>query len=172
MTAMPVRQRFIEQRTIALLRATKQIAPPTDLDPVASRLGASVKRNVALPKGMRGHFDPDRFAVSLAAQSATAERFSLAHELGHAALDHGGACSYEGEPSVADVELDLDEADTGLDHEAEADDFAGRLLVPRAWLRAEIDSKGLAELAATFDVSSAVVLIAAQRYRLFARLQS
>ena len=169
---MAVRQKFIEQRAIELLRETEQFEPPADLAPVAARLAVAVERNVTLQKRMRGHFDPARFSVSLAPQSATSERFSLAHELGHIALDHGGGCSYVGEPSLADVELDLAEADTGLDHETEADDFAGRLLVPRAWLRAEIALKGLPELAATFNVSAAVVLIAAQRYRLFARLRS
>lgn len=165
-----IRAKFIEAEARDLLREADIWRPPVPLAALARHLAVEVRREVPMAARMRGHFDRATRTISLASLPARSERFAFAHELGHARLDHGGACSFEGEPSVDT--FGLDEADVRLDEEAEADDFAGRLLVPRAWLRDRIDDLVRDELLAEFDVNLPVLLIAAMRYRLFAKLRA
>ncbi len=164
-----IRAKFIEAEAINLLREADIWRPPVPLAAVARHLAVDVRRDVSMAPRMRGHFDRATRTISLASLSPQSERFAFAHELGHARLDHGGACSFEGEPSVDT--FGLDDADVRLDEEAEADDFAGRLLVPRAWLRDRIDDQVRDELLAAFDVNLPVLIIAAMRYRLFPKLR-
>lgn len=165
-----IRAKYIEAEARNLLKAADVWRPPVPLDPLARHLAIVVYRNVSLAPRMRGYFDRGARTISLAQLQPRSERFAFAHELGHAVLDHGGACSFEGEPSIETFALD--EADVRLDEEAEADDFAGRLLVPRAWLRDRVDEEVRDELLDSFDVNLPVLLIAATRYRLFAKLRA
>ena len=168
---MTVRTKFIDARTAALLRETDQWGPPARLEPIAARLGVAIETSSALGSGVRAEYSPHRAIIEVSPMPPRPTRFSIAHELGHAALDHGGSCSFDGEPSLTDVDLDLDAAETGLDHEAEANYFAGRLLVPRSWLKDAVEESTVSELENTFDVSKSVLLIAAQTYRLFNKLR-
>jgi Zn-dependent peptidase ImmA (M78 family) len=168
---MAVRKKFIERLTVTLLRETDQFRPPARLDVIGERIGVAIAESRQLPQGTRAAFDPDRWVIDVAPLPRAQTRFSLAHELGHAALDHGSSCSFEGEPTVVDVPLDLEEAETGLDHEAEADYFAGCLLVPRTWLRRSMEGYAAAELRELFEVSNSALLIAATDYRLLNRLR-
>jgi hypothetical protein len=164
-----IRAKFIEAEARDLLRDADIWRPPVPLEAVARHVAIDVRHDVPMVPRMRGHFDRATRTISLASLPARSERFAFAHELGHAQLDHGGSCSFEGEPSVDT--FGLDEADVRLDEEAEADDFAGRLLVPRAWLRDRIDDQVRDELLAEFDVNLPVLIIAAMRYRLFSKLR-
>ena len=168
---MAVRKKFIEQMALNLLRKADLRDPPVDLRIIAARLGVAIERVDHLARGTRAAFDPERSVIEVTQLPRDPYRYSVAHELGHAALEHGGSCSFEGEPSIVDVALDLQEAETGLDHEGEADCFAGRLLVPRAWLRDRLLDHTLGELLEVFEVSKPVLLIAAEDYRLLAKLQ-
>jgi hypothetical protein len=165
-----IRAKYIEAEARNLLNEAEVWRPPVPLEALARHLAIEVHRNVPMAPRMRGHFNRGMRTISLAQLQPRSERFAFAHELGHAVLDHGGACSFEGEPSIEAVALD--EADVRLDEEAEADEFAGRLLVPRAWLRDRIDQMVRDELLDSFDVNLPVLLIAADRYRLLTKLRA
>jgi Zn-dependent peptidase ImmA (M78 family) len=167
-----MRQKFIEVRADSLLHATSQMGPPANLERVAKRLAVALRRGAQMDVGQRGHFDPDTFTIYVAALPPAEERFALAHELGHVALDHGGACSFEGYAVAISEEPDLQEMASGLDHEAEANEFAGRLLVPRPWLADSVDTMGVDRLVALFGVSRSVLFIRALRYRLDTKLRT
>jgi len=165
-----IRAKYIEAEARNLLTEAEIWRPPVPLDRLARHIAIEVRRNVPMAPRMRGHFDRGTRTISLAQLQPRSERFAFAHELGHAVLDHGGACSFEGEPSIETFALE--EADVRLDEEAEADDFAGRLLIPRTWLRDRVDNEIRDELLDSFDVNLPVLLIAATRYRLFSKLRA
>ena len=96
------------------------------------------------------------------------ERFPIAHEIGHALLGHGDQQCFS-EPTTASVPLD--EANVGVDFEREANDFAGRLLVPGPWLRSAVkDHVPVADMMMMFMATKSVLLIAIERERLLSRL--
>ena len=159
-----IRSKFIEASADRLRASAGILRPPIPLDDLARHLAVRVLRGASLRPRARGAYDPVSRTILLASLGARAERFTLGHELGHLALDHGGACSFEGEPSVGSFALE--DADVRIDEEAEADDFSGRLLVPRAWLRDRVKTMSRDELLDSFDVNLPVLLIAAERYRL------
>lgn len=165
-----IRTTFIEAEAAKLLRDAQILRPPVPVDAVASHLALRIVRGATLKQGVRAHFEPSTRTIFVAQLSVRSERFAIAHELGHVQLDHGGACSFEGEPSVDAVALE--DADVRIDEEAEADDFAGRLLVPRPWLRERIRRSAKDELLADFEINLPVLLIAATRYRIFGQLQA
>jgi hypothetical protein len=164
-----IRSKFVESQASDLLAEAGVSNPPVSLVRISEVLGVRIHADVALAARMKAHYDPAARTISLARLSPIMLRFPHAHELGHVQLRHGGGCSFEGEPSVEAVPLD--EADTRIDEEGEADDFAGNLLVPRRWLRERIDSRTKDQLLADFDVTWPVLLIAAMRYRVDSRLR-
>lgn len=159
---------------MAEIEANKTLAaagikgPPTDPDRLTAHLLITVKRDVPL-SGRRGDWDPASATISLGPQpTIESGRFAYCHEIGHAILGHGSCDSY-GEPTFDDHPLD--EADTGIDYEREADVCASFLLVPRAWLQSDV-KRGMrvAALLTTYGISRTVLFIAAREYKLINKL--
>lgn len=163
-----IRSKWAEAQALKTLSTASIKVPPTDPDKIASQLLIGVRRDVAL-KGRRGDWDPTNAVISLAPQPTwESGRFAFSHEIGHAVLDHGGCDGY-GEPSYDDHPLD--EADTGIDYEREADVFASFLLVPRSWLQRDVRSGvRVAELLPRYGISKTVLFIAAREYKLTTKL--
>lgn len=151
---LKVRAAYCRKAADQLLKRCSVKAPPVPVDLVAQSLGLEI-RVEALGRGVdaRLRHSEQRRVIELAAgQAAVRHRFSIAHELGHFCLGHR-----HGETDVA---------------EQEANVFAGALLVPRAWLKAEIETfPTVSTLASRFQVSRDVVFIAAQGARLLDRLK-
>ena len=143
--------------------------PPTDPDKVAAHLLLTVKKEVPL-QGRRGDWDPVTTTISLAPQpTPQSGRFAYCHEIGHAVLGHE-SCGGVGAPSTAAQSLAAAAAE-GVSFEDEADAFASFLLVPRAWLRRDVERKvRLADLLANYNVSKTVLLIAVTKYKLLNKI--
>ena len=142
--------------------------PPVDLDRIATHEALVIRRKAVLPTGVRAQFAADTGEISVTKLDPYLERFPIAHELGHALLDHGDQRCFA-EPSTASVPLE--EADLGVDYEREANDFAGRLLVPGPWLRKAVaDRRSVDEMMTMFMATKSVLLIAIQRERLLGHL--
>jgi len=162
---------LIKKRVAALHAAVAATRPPLNLSAVAEHCGLDVERVTRLDQGARAQYRP-RFARIdvLDSLSRAAARFALAHELGHADLEHGEqSCylDYIGESAP------LDAIESGPDFELEANEFAGRLLVPRAWLVHAVESELTPpQLRDLFGVSGEVMFIALKRERLTMRVAS
>jgi Zn-dependent peptidase ImmA (M78 family) len=105
--------------------------------------------------------------------SPTVERFPIAHELGHALLDDGGAaCAQAMIGERADAASLAEVMDT-FDPEATASAIASQLLAPSPWLRrAVLEGRSVPELQGMFDVTLPVIFIAIKRDRLLNRVRS
>jgi hypothetical protein len=66
-------------------------SPPVDLDDLAIARALRIERNANLVPPLRAAYSPDTGLVRIIALPPTVERFPIAHELGHAILDDGGA---------------------------------------------------------------------------------
>lgn len=118
---------------------------PVDVERIAASLGLTVRRGdfnhdgmlregvIEVPNGHRG-----------------AERFVIAHEIGHHELRHQGSR-------------------TKIEPEANA--FASELLIPRRQLRQQVDRATLPELARHFDASRQAVVYALQSAKLLKRVR-
>ncbi len=121
------------------------VGPPVIVHSIARRLGLEVRKSRGLGD-LRARLVGAVIEVN-AAEPPVAQRFSVAHELGHYFLQtrHGA----------------------GPAAEREADAFAGELLVPGPLLTAALgDTTDTTELAARFKVSRQVLEIAARDHRL------
>jgi len=160
-----IRDALVRKAAEDALAQSRQEAPPVDLDAVAGKAGATIRRGVPLPAGMKACYDDKRAEVRV--RSGTAhidERFAVAHELGHHFLEHGGReCTAAG---FAEGLVDLDDASGDVDVEAEASAFAGQLLIPREWCRRDLEA-GLTEpqIAERYDAPRSTAFITVQRYR-------
>jgi hypothetical protein len=164
------RKALIDRIVKAELEAARIDEPPVDLDFVARRHAYRIVRGTTLPAGVRARFRRDWGEIAVVDLGPVVERFAIAHELGHALLDHGDRSCYELEPAADAVPLD--EADVGVSFEAEANAFAGRLLVPGRWLRAAVaDGYSPDQLQALFQVTKPVLWIAIERERLISKIQ-
>lgn len=164
-----IRTPLIKKRVSALHAAVGALAPPLDVAAVADHLGLDIERVGRLDRGARAQYRP-RFARIdvLDSLSEAAQRFAVAHEVGHVDLGHGERSCYL--DFIAEF-APLDEIDSGPDYEAEANQFAGRLLVPRHWLLRALDGEpSLEDLRRQFGVSKEVAVIAIERERLLNRL--
>jgi Zn-dependent peptidase ImmA (M78 family) len=164
-----IRAKFVEAQALELLASADVSRPPVPVERLAVHLAVAIEERSDLRTGVRALFRHQSRTIAVAPLDPRSRRFAIAHELGHLVLDHGGACSFEGEPSIDTFALE--DADVRIDEEREADEFAGRLLVPRAWLRDRVAHQGRDELLDAFDVNSPVLLIAADRYRLVNKLR-
>lgn len=160
-----MRQGLVEQRAKKALVDAGQWGPPVDLDEICKRNGLALHRGRRLGR-QQAHYDQDRAEIAVSeSRKGWAERFSIAHELGHALMEHGSQACYMG--SIAIEAVPLDEADTGVDYEAEADAFADALLIPKDWLRrAVIDEElTITELREAFEATPEVMFIALKNAR-------
>jgi Zn-dependent peptidase ImmA (M78 family) len=167
-----IRKALVESQAMRALLDAAIDRPPARVDKVAARNGLVIRRGVDLPSGQQAVFDDVRGEILVSARrTGWAERFSIAHELGHALMEHGSRACFEGLPSYEAVAID--EADTGVDFEAEADAFADELLIPKAWLRAAVidDALTIAELRTRFEATGEVLFIALERHRLLNKVR-
>lgn len=146
------------------LSAIGALRPPTDLEAIAERNGLRILRQRPLAPGVRAQLQPAAGLIEVAALGPVVERFAIAHEIGHALLDHGDQTCFAA--AIAES-VPLDEADVGISFEAEASAFASHLLVTRRWLR-DFVAAGIPidELQAIFAVTRPVLMIAITDARL------
>src|SRR5262245_24843398 len=79
----------------AALVDAKIMKPPVDLDDLALARVLRIERHADLKPPLRATYSPDRGLVRVVSLPPTVERFPIAHELGHAILDDGGAACTE-----------------------------------------------------------------------------
>ena len=154
------RKGLVEQLAKKALADAGQWGPPVNLDEICKRNGLALHRGRRLGR-QQAHYDQDRAEIAVSeSRKGWAERFSIAHELGHALMEHGSQACYMGSISVEAVPLD--EADTGVDFEAEADAFADALLIPKDWLKRAVIEEELTidELCEAFEATKPVMFIA------------
>lgn len=160
-----IRQKLVEDLARKTLADAGQWQPPTDLDAICRRNGLALRRGQHL--GLQhAHYDQARGEIVVSeSRKGWAERFSISHELGHALLEHGSQACYSG--SIAIEPVPLDEADTGVDYEREADAFADALLIPEVWLRKAVieDELTIKELRELFKATPEVMFIALKNTR-------
>lgn len=141
----------IAQRVLKQFGAT---IPPVPVEDIARKLGFGLEIR-ELPPGVDARLvsvSPAKVIHLARGQAAVRHRFSMAHELGHHFLGHS-----HGDGKAA---------------EAEANAFAGELLIPRAWLARDLkQGLSIAEVVERYQVSREVVFIAAKSGRLLGRLR-
>lgn len=147
---------FCRQAAQQVLRRHNITEPPVPVEDIIRRLGLQIQINREVTSGVvaRLRTTPEGKAMELApGQPRVRQRFSMAHELGHHVLGH----ALEPTPVA----------------EAEANTFAGALLVPREWLARDLKGERMtaAALAQRYDVSQEVIFIAVKDGRLLQRLR-
>lgn len=160
---MPPRTKFLRQFACNLLKKCGITDPPVDLRIVVRHCGLDYEEVDYFPDDVDALIVPmtDRtVAVVNKNQSETRRRFSLAHELCHHLL-HGDRSVLEDEITIDSPPAEEELQSKKDPFEAEADIFAGELLVPLPLLRKHF-RPGLtaAEIARKFAVSEAVASIA------------
>jgi len=156
-----IRQALVEKRVAEVLLDANQFGPPINLDAICKRAGIVLRRGVQMRGRQQAHYDKARQEISVTADRfGRAERFSIAHELGHALMNHGTPECFLGGLSVDS--MPLEEADMGVNFESEANAFASELLIRREWLKKAIleDEMPLSELIDYFDSTKDVLIIA------------
>ena len=159
----PLRVRYSRIRKLAtqLVAEHAIIAPPVDVERVASSRGASIRYD-DLGEGVsgilvRGH--PGKAVIGVQrSHSLQRQRFTIAHELGHFLLHDGDEVHVD---HVFRVNYRSDRPQDGVQiEETEANVFASELLMPVAFLDQEgdfiFDAEGgprLAALSTKYQVS-------------------
>lgn len=160
-----VRIKLIEA-TAARLRREAGSSIPVDVPTLVTREAlAIILTSEELPRGMRARYEHERGRIRVRpGLPLDQERFAVAHELGHHFLDHGSVACYDAE-FIGDS-APLDEIDVGIDFEAEANRFAGTLLVPRDECRRDMEAGArYPEIARRYAVSLTAATIAVEQYR-------
>jgi Zn-dependent peptidase ImmA (M78 family) len=147
-----VRAAYCRRVAQRILRDHKITEPPVPVDKIARAIGFDLQLQ-DLPAGVDARLQiiDSRLVMELArGQGEVRHRFSIAHELGHYFLGHkhNEYCAEETEANI----------------------FAEELLVPRAWLRKDVERYSIAELLSRYQVSREVLFIAAKDARLLNRL--
>ena len=162
---MPIRAQFVRKMAQKVLKESRITAPPVDLLTILQAHGIQYEEVDDFPDTVdaliveRGR---ETYAAVNGRQHLHRRRFSLAHELGHFFLHRGG---YSSEPVVTMDDLPSEEelVPTKDPAEAEADLFAGELLVPLAMLKPHART-GVAELSQIFLVSEHVISVAISKH--------
>lgn len=153
------------------LAAAGITTPPVDLDDVAQARALRIERNAQLEPGARAAYREVDGLISVISLSPRIERFSVAHELGHALLGDGGGSCTEYMITIQTEAVSLADAVESFNPEATASAIAGHLLLPSRWLRRAVAAgRTVEELLELFDVTRSVLLIALQRDRLLMRV--
>lgn len=147
--------------------------PPVDLDDLAKARVLRIERHATLGPGLRGAYVPDLGLIRIIDLPPIVERFPIAHELGHAILDDGGAaCTQAMIDEQADA-VSLPDAVESFNPEATASAIASQLICPSAWLRRAVaDGKTIAELLDLFEATRPVLMIAILRDKLLSRVRT
>lgn len=140
---------YARYRARQVARGHGFVRPPVIVHSIARALGFTVRSSHGLGS-LRARMVGTLIELS-AEEPAVAQRFSVAHELGHYFLG-----TQHGDGEIA---------------EREADAFAGELLVPGPMLRAALEqTTDAADLRSLFKVSRPVLEIAAAHHRLSPRI--
>lgn len=169
---MPVSKGLARALAQDALKAAGITAPPVDLDDVAKARALRIERHVLLAPPLRGAFQADLGLIHVIDLPPTVERFPVAHEIGHALLNDGGAACTEAMIREQADDVSLAEMLEGFNPEATASAIASQLLVPSAWLRREVDRRTFDDLLDLFDVTKPVMLIAVMRDGLLNRVRT
>ena len=161
-----VRYPFVKQMVKKVLRDSKIVAAPVDLVLILTKHGIEYEELGNLPDSVDAMIvedgDGQTHAMVNANHHPHRQRFSLAHELGHYFLHKGSSLedsvSIDNPPSGEEAIIN-----TKSPGEAEADFFAGELLVPLELLKGE-SNKQIPHLSKVFCVSEQVVSIAVSRH--------
>jgi Zn-dependent peptidase ImmA (M78 family) len=135
-----------------ILRESQSLRVPVPIDNIAKHYGFKVVPLDQPAEQFSGILHKGKRAIGInKSHHPVRQRFSLAHELGHFFLDH---------PTVDEIlpdDLEMIERKT---YEAEADEFAGELLVPRELLKELLkQNQDIEFLREQFNVSRHVIVI-------------
>ncbi len=160
---MKPRIRFVRQAARQLLKDCGISEPPVDLRVVAEKLGLGYEEVDYFPDDVEALLVPmedGTIAVVNKNFPTNKRRFSLAHELCHHHL-HKDRSVLEPTATIDSPESTEDEFTNKDPFEAEADIFAGELLVPLAMLKKSY-RPGLtaADIARIFEVSESAASVA------------
>jgi len=162
---MPLRRKKIRETVQNLLDKNEVAKPPVPVERIAKSLGARVYRK-SLEGPISGFLDsdPERPVIGVNTHHATVrQRFTIAHELGHLLLHKEGQVHVDHE---LQIRLRDSVSSQGVDEsEMEANLFAAELLMPLAFMQADVDNNDLLEndwierLARKYKVSAQALLI-------------
>lgn len=158
-----------------LLRKHRIVTAPVPIYDIAAGEGYRVEE-ISLNDKVSGFLKPkDKCIYINSRHHAHRKRFTLAHELGHAILFHEklkaadfadlDKCAADANGTEARSPEDSPFERTSKDpYDVEADEFAGELLVPRAFLKKDWAQLGSIEgVSERYNVSTAVASIAYMR---------
>lgn len=135
-----------------VLHDTKMMRAPVPVEEIAKHYGFQVKFLDQPPDKFSGILLRDKKAIGINQHHhPVRQRFSLSHELGHYFLEH---------PDASEEIPDEDLTARRKIYEAEADEFAAELLMPRELLKSALnDGNDFETLQKEFQVSRHVVAI-------------
>ncbi|HUX22353.1 MAG TPA: ImmA/IrrE family metallo-endopeptidase [Spirochaetia bacterium] len=153
---------FVREKARKLLKDSKQLAAPIDLERICRLLGFQYIEVQHFPASLSAlciEQEGTKYAAVNGSHHPHRKRFSLAHELGHWVLGH--TRSYSQSAVSIDNPPDPHELNrASQQEESEANEFAGELLVPLTQLKSELSKgKNLEQLSSHFNVSTQVVTI-------------
>jgi Zn-dependent peptidase ImmA (M78 family) len=159
---------FVREMARKYLRQYKVDAPGTPVEEIIRGEGLRIEYRPWGPDGLSGLMLKKVRVIAVNVNKPRLhQRFSLAHELGHYALDH----DYLKSQSFGGVDIDHP-PETNLHSrndlfEQEANEFAGELLVPMLLLKKKYRyERNCAKLAVLFDVSVEVLMISLMKHNL------
>lgn len=165
MSAFRIGYARIRRLAAALLQGQRK--PPVDLDLIAAKVDAEI-RHLDLAADISGILyrqNDRRVIVVNQAHAEPRRRFTIAHEIGHLVLHKGVEVHVD---SGFRINLRNPRSATAEDvEEIEANAFAANILMPAAWLRADVkdptldptDSRELDALALRYQVSPQAMVV-------------
>ena len=159
---MSARIGFARESARKLIKNTGQSTIPIDLQKICEELGFQYVEIATFPPGLSAlcvEQEGVKYAVVNKGHHSPRKRFSLAHELGHWIFGHTRSfpqseVTIDHPPNPEDVKRNNKE------EEAEANEFAGELLVPLSLLKESLKkTQDIAQLASMYDVSKEVMTI-------------
>jgi Zn-dependent peptidase ImmA (M78 family) len=158
MEITPERICYCRDTAQKILRELKVVKAPVPVDEIAKHYGFRVKLLDQPPEKFSGILHRAKKAIGINKDHLRArQRFALSHELGHYFLEHPDTST---EPAAGDNETKRQL------YEAEADEFAAELLVPRELLKAALKTNGdIESLRLIFQVSRHVVATRLVKHR-------
>jgi Zn-dependent peptidase ImmA (M78 family) len=172
---MAIRRKIIRNLTSQLLAQNNVVLPPVNVDRIAKKLGASIKRSCADNVAMSGFLARDYAAQKIIigvneSHTKQRQRFTVAHCLGHL-LMHESKALYTDELYQLD-RLERDKKTKKInrndDKEREANLFAMELLMPQQFITHDLAGMNLIDfedgsvikgLAKQYDVSHHLMTI-------------
>lgn len=162
---MGARRAYVSALAAKTLRDVGITAAPVSVEDVCAYYAVTLTPVDGWPAGTHSaQWQPSLREIRFnAIEPPVRQRFSIAHELGHMCLGHEVTTF----SASADPEHDDYSEDPDATMETEANQFAGELLLPPAWVRADW-AAGLRapDLVRKYLVSSDAAWVAAKSYRL------